>query len=351
MSIAVKFDPLYETAKQLILDTRTPTISLIQRRLLVNYSRAVGLMKALEGDIVTVKDESGARRMLIGETVDSGNEPYWTEKTGWVWDGSDQKQGSRTISFRCFSQRGSGKAHNEDAVLLAGLVLQGTVQEHDTINATKPRFFAVADGVSMGAQPCRASRQLLSLLQAQLQQVDVSIELLAILTRVQQKYAALGADADLYGMASTLVGARLVGNAVTIFNVGHSRAYLMTHDDKGCKAYLLSRDHNSVNNLRLNGEITPGQAGSAASIMRGFSSQFIADQAFDDFRVNFVTHTLQPGERLLLCSDGLNEALSDTEIATLFAGNSDEDFMNAYKASRRAGGSDDFSVILLESAY
>jgi protein phosphatase len=63
--------------------------------------------------------------------------------------------------------------------------------------------------------------------------------------------------------------------------------------------------------------------------------------------VNVVTHVMQQGERMLLCSDGLNEVLSDTEIARLLVGNSVEDLLNACKASRRAGGTDDFSVITL----
>ena len=81
--------------------------------------------------------------------------------------------------------------------------------------------------------------------------------------------------------------------------------------------------------------------------MRGLTSQFIVDADFDEFKLNVVTRTLQPGERLLLCSDGLNEVLSDADIATLLAGHSDDDLLNACKASRRAGGADDFSVILL----
>ena len=63
--------------------------------------------------------------------------------------------------------------------------------------------------------------------------------------------------------------------------------------------------------------------------------------------MNIATRELQPGERLLLCSDGLNEVLSDVEIAALFIGQSDDDLRNACKAARRAGGTDDFSAIVL----
>ncbi len=60
-----------------------------------------------------------------------------------------------------------------------------------------------------------------------------------ILHQVQQDYAALGADTDLHGMASTLVGVQIVGNEVTIFNVGDSRAYLLTDDANGPSIKLL----------------------------------------------------------------------------------------------------------------
>lgn len=81
--------------------------------------------------------------------------------------------------------------------------------------------------------------------------------------------------------------------------------------------------------------------------MARLTSQFMVDTECDEFKVNVVSHLWLPGERLLLCSDGLNEVLSDAEIAALLVGNSDEDLLNTCKASRRAGGTDDFSVIVL----
>lgn len=158
---------------------------------------------------------------------------------------------------------------------------------------------------------------------------------------------ALGANAELVGMASTLVGVRLIGNAATIFNVGDSRAYLLTDGAEGAQAQLLSRDHSLLNDMLMAGEITSKQAENAASITGGLSCQFIVDAEFDEFQVHIATHALQPGERLLLCSDGLNEVLSDVEMATLLAGYSEENLRNACKAARRAGGTDDFSVIVL----
>ncbi len=251
------------------------------------------------------------------------------------------------ISFNSFSQRGTCKAHNEDAVMLDGRVHQGRVRERGEVDTSQPRYFAVADGVSSGALPRTASRRLLELLQTCLEKAPGNASLSAILRHLQKGYVALGANATLYGMASTLVGVRLIGNVATIFNVGDSRAYLLTRGLDGPQANLLSRDHSFVNELVDEGEITQEQSEDAASFMRGLTSQFIVDAEFDEFKVNVVTRTLQPGERLLLCSDGFNEVLSDAEIAALLVGHSDDDLLNACKASRRAGGTDDFSVIVL----
>ena len=252
------------------------------------------------------------------------------------------------IAFNSFSQRGSGKSHNEDAVLLDGRVHQGRVREHGEVDTSQPCYFAVADGVSIGTLPRTASRRLLELLKISLEKAPGTASLSALLHQLQHDYVALGANAALCGMASTLVGARLAGNVATIFNVGDSRAYLLTHGDDGPHANLLSRDHSFVNDLVEEGEITQEQSEDAASFMRGLTSQFIVDAELDEFKVNVVTRTLQPGERLLLCSDGLNEVLSDTEIAKLLIDHSDDDLLNVCKTSRGAGGTDDFSVIVLQ---
>lgn len=219
---------------------------------------------------------------------------------------------------------------------------QGSIREHDNVDTSQPRYFAIADGVAIGTLPRTASRRLLEILRDHLASASAMESLSPLLHRVQQDYVALSGNPRLHGMASTLVGVHLLGNTVTIFNVGDSRAYLLVDG----KAHLLSRDHSLVNDLIDDGEMTAEQAINSASILQGLTCQFIADAECDDFRVNIATNQLQPGERILLCSDGLNEALDDAQIAALFAKESETELVNAFKAARRAGG-DDFSVIVL----
>lgn len=249
----------------------------------------------------------------------------------------------KTFQYTAFSQRGRGKSHNEDAVLLDNQVYQGSIREHGIVDTSQPRYFAIADGVAIGTLPRVASRRLLEILRDHLASASATESLPPLLHRVQQDYVALSANPRFHGMAATLVGVRLLGKTATIFNVGDSRAYLLADG----RADLLSRDHSLLNDLMDDGEITAEQTKNAASILQGLTCQFIADAECADFRVNTATHELQPGERILLCSDGLNEALDDAQIASLFADDSETDLAEVFKAARRAGGSDDFSVIVL----
>ncbi len=250
------------------------------------------------------------------------------------------------IQFNALSQRGISKLRNEDALLLDAQVHQRSVQVQGVVADDRVQHFAVADGVAIGTDPRATSRRLLELLWSQLAVAAPDAHLVPLLRQVQADYARLGQWPSLQGMASTLVGCRIVGAEVTVFNVGDSRAYLLADD----RAVLLSRDHSVLNEMVEDGDLTAEQAGEAATFMRGLTSQFAveADDGAENFQVNTATTLWRPGERLLLCSDGLNEALSDAQIAAALAAGADAaQLLNLCKQARRAGGTDDFSVVVL----
>lgn len=231
-------------------------------------------------------------------------------------------------------------------MLLDGRVHQGSVRVHGAVADDRVQYFAVADGVATGTHPREASRRLLELLWSRLALAAPDAHLVPVLRQVQADYVRLGRSPRLRGMASTLVGCRIVGLVVTVFNVGDARAYRLTGD----QAVLLSRDHSVLNDLVEDGELSADQASDAASFMRGLTSQFAVetDADPDDFQVKISSLTWQPHERLLLCSDGLNEVLSDKQIANgLASGTEATKLLDLCKQARRAGGTDDFSVAVL----
>lgn len=63
-------DPLLEDVKKMLIETRTPSVSLTQRTFLIGYARAENLLKSLEGELITPRNERGLRRMLDGESIE-----------------------------------------------------------------------------------------------------------------------------------------------------------------------------------------------------------------------------------------------------------------------------------------
>lgn len=212
---------------------------------------------------------------------------------------------------------------------------------------TGPFYFAVADGISTSTQARKASGCLLEMLAVALVGCDADTSLGPILHQLHQDYCQLGRNPSLLGMASTLAGGRVVGNKVTVFNVGDSRAYVLQPSPSGYVAHQLSHDHSVLQGMIDEGEISQAEAGDAASFLRGLSAQFVADPLCDEFALHLAHHTWQAGELLLVCSDGLTEALSDTKIAALLGEQAPTNLAEVCKAARRAGGRDDFSVVVL----
>ena len=111
------------------------------------------------------------------------------------------------------------------------------------------------------------------------------------------------------GMGTTLVSAVVTGHHAEIINVGDSRAYLI----RGQKLTQLTRDHSVVAELVERGELTPEQALHHPNRNLITRAVGVEDAVESDF---FSLH-LRRGDRLLLCSDGLSNTLSEEELITL----------------------------------
>jgi serine/threonine protein phosphatase PrpC len=93
---------------------------------------------------------------------------------------------------------------------------------------------------------------------------------------------------------------------------GDSRLYRM----RAGRLHQLSRDQSHVQDLVDRGEILPEAA--AAHPMSNIVTNLIG--AFDQLVLEERRDRLQPGDILLLCSDGLSSALRDAEMAHILTG-------------------------------
>ena len=108
------------------------------------------------------------------------------------------------------------------------------------------------------------------------------------------------------GMGTTLVAALVHGKKATIIHVGDSRAYAITRE--GIRQ--LTRDHSVVQMMLERGELTPEQA-------RTYPGKNLITRAIGTEGIiqSDLTHlTLERGDSLLLCSDGLSNTMDEQEI-------------------------------------
>lgn len=144
------------------------------------------------------------------------------------------------------------------------------------------------------------------------------------------------------GMGTTLTAAFVDGLDVSIAHVGDSRAYLL-HDGQLSR---ITEDHSMVADLVRQGSISEEEARfhpQRSVITRALGSD--PNMAADVYEL-----TASPGDRLLLCTDGLTGMLEDAYIAEILAAESDPASAVAklVEAANRAGGYDNITAVVVD---
>ena len=131
---------------------------------------------------------------------------------------------------------------------------------------------------------------------------------------IEQTHAALREEAARRGpdvmVASTVVVMLARGDHFACLWAGDSRAYLL----RGGVLRQITRDHSLVQELLEAGAIGPDEA---TNHPRGNVITRAVGAELDEFVLDKVSDRLVPGDRFLLCSDGLCKTLPDDELATL----------------------------------
>jgi protein phosphatase len=150
-------------------------------------------------------------------------------------------------------------------------------------------------------------------------------------------------DPELYGMGTTVVAAvPLDGHSYALANVGDSRAYLLRNGE----LRQITIDHNRVSELLDRGLITAAEA-------RVHPERNIITRALGvehHLEVDTWVLELAPGDRLLLCSDGLVNEVTDTVIEGILRRLADPE-QAADELLRLAldhGGRDNVTLVLVD---
>ena len=143
------------------------------------------------------------------------------------------------------------------------------------------------------------------------------------------------------GMASTIVVCALRFDRATIAHVGDSRCYLI----RDSKARPVTNDHTVANEQFHMGILSKTEAAEADT--RHILSRSLGSNLFVKVDINELQ--VQPGDVLLLCSDGLHGAISSDEIARTVSRSRD---LNAaaqelVASANQKDGNDNVSVQLI----
>jgi protein phosphatase len=149
---------------------------------------------------------------------------------------------------------------------------------------------------------------------------------------------------DALPMGTTVVAARVRGQRFEVAWVGDSRAYLW----RDGKLAQLSQDHSYVQDLIVQGTLTPEQARSHPH--RNVVTQALGVTDPNHLNVSIMAGELRPGMQLLLCSDGLTEEVDDRHIASTLAEqdcSAQECVDTLVAAALDGGGSDNVTAVLV----
>lgn len=150
-------------------------------------------------------------------------------------------------------------------------------------------------------------------------------------------------EETLNGMGTTVVAATCLGDKyLEVANVGDSRLYVV--NDR--KIEQITRDHSLVEEMIRMGGIDRASA-------RSHPDKNIITRAIgarDTVEIDFFNVELNPGDIVLMCSDGLTNMLEDGEIHRILGGRGsvEEKAEELVKAANNNGGRDNIAVIIIE---
>jgi protein phosphatase len=223
------------------------------------------------------------------------------------------------------TDRGRVRDGNEDAYLLEPSL----------------SLFAVADGMGGHRGGEVASATAVATLRARVREGVALPD--AVRAANEAVLARAAADPELRGMGTTLTAALGDGSGLTLAHVGDSRAYLW----RDGALHQVTADHSLVADLVREGQITAAEA--TVHPYRSVVTRALGVE--DDLEVDMVPLALAPGDRVLLCSDGLPTMVPDDRIAAVLAAEADPTRAanTLVDLANEAGGEDNVTVVVIDA--
>lgn len=209
-----------------------------------------------------------------------------------------------------------------------------------------PNVFIVADGMGGHKAGDYASKVTVETMVEEIRRSEEEAAPIVLEHAIQVANALIRKCAeessDLEGMGTTVVAATCDEDVLLVANVGDSRLYIVNQKE----IRQITRDHSLVEEMVRMGGIGREEA-------RNHPDKNIITRAVgadDVVKPDFFTVRLNPGDMVLMCTDGLTNMLEDEEIRMILEESRDivEKAEELVKAANEKGGRDNISVILVD---
>ncbi|MGH2689324.1 MAG: Stp1/IreP family PP2C-type Ser/Thr phosphatase, partial [Actinomycetota bacterium] len=227
-----------------------------------------------------------------------------------------------TLRHGAATDIGRARKANEDSMLVA------------------PPLFAVADGMGGHSAGDVASQTAVAVLKeaaAHGQSLAASVR-----EANREVFGRSEADKALAGMGTTMTAIVAGGERIEIAHVGDSRAYQFRNG----RLNRLTIDHTVMERLVRQGRIRPEEA-------RHHPQRSVLERALGvdaEVEVDLQTIDARPGDRFLLCTDGLTGMLDENRIREVLSEEADPAAASGRLVAEAvaAGGHDNVSVIVVD---
>jgi protein phosphatase len=259
-------------------------------------------------------------------------------RAGWAAKGEERPRLHARLSIGARTDMGRVRENNEDKYDILE-------PDEPAVLATRGRFYAVADGMG-GAQAGQIASELAlktvfsAFYASRVPDVGEALkEAVADANRYLQDVARTIPERS--GMGTTLTGGVVREDELFIAQVGDSRCYLL----RDGRMEQMTEDHSWVQEQVSRGTMTQEEA--EMSPFRNVITRSLG--AAPEVEPDLFVVKLEPGDRYLLCSDGLNGMVADAELFEIAReGSPSVAAWNLVDRAVENGGKDNVTVVVLD---
>lgn len=269
----------------------------------------------------------------------------------------------RTIKITGYYKTDTGKVRpsNEDRLCVVPFFDCELGATEIIVDNNKAMIFAIADGMggnnagevaaTIAIETVKDSAERIEIKNLRPTGIRNALESIILQAHLNIKKAINDENA---GMGTTLILVLISGNSLYVAWCGDSRAYKYSHRIMERKnkydlpnLKILSHDHSVVWQMVRRGKLDPNAA-------REHELSNVITQSLGDPKnvpkPDTATYTIAPGDKILICSDGLNSMIPDEFIQELLSHEESVEALSnsLIEAANRAGGYDNISLILMQ---